>query len=69
MPDLLATLPVPLGDQIAEVEREIVLRRRVYPRWIADGRLTERKADAQIATMEAVLATLRAQGRPDSDHD
>jgi hypothetical protein len=37
MPDLLAALPVPLSDQIAELRREQGLRKRVYPRWIADG--------------------------------
>ena len=58
--DLFAgTLPVDLCAQIAEVEREIALRRRVYPRWTAAGRLTQAAADRQIETMEAVLATLR----------
>jgi hypothetical protein len=34
------------------------LRQRVYPRWVADGRLTEAKSERQIAVMQAVLATL-----------
>ena len=59
MADLLAALPVPLADQIAEVEHELVLRRRVYPRWIAAGKLTERAAEQKLARLEAVLATLR----------
>lgn len=53
------TLPIDLTVQIAEVEREIKLRRRVYPRWCQDGRLSHAAADRQIETMEAVLATLR----------
>ena len=52
-------LPPSLGEQIACVEREIALRRRVYPRWIESGRLSQRKADIEIAAMEAVLTTVR----------
>lgn len=56
------TLPIDLTAQVQEVEREIKLRRRVYPRWIADGRLSQGAADRQIETMKAVLATLRRVG-------
>ncbi len=49
-----------LAQQIGCVKREIAMRRRVYPRWVADGRLIQSKADAEIAAMEAVLATLQA---------
>ena len=60
MPDLFAgTLPIDLRAQVAEVEREIALRRRVYPRWVQADRMTQAAADRQIETMEAVLATLR----------
>lgn len=38
------------------LEREIKMRRRVYPRWVADGRMTQAKADEEIAVMEAILA-------------
>jgi hypothetical protein len=53
------TLPIALDAQVREVEREIALRRRVYPRWIESGRLTQSAADRQIAVMQAVLETLR----------
>lgn len=49
---------VPLAEQIKCVKREIAMRKRVYPRWVADGRLIQSKADAEIAVMEAVRATL-----------
>lgn len=63
MTDLFGgTLPIPVTAQLAEVEREITLRRRVYPRWIATGRLSQAAADRQIAMMEAVAMTLRAAG-------
>jgi len=40
----------------AAIEREIKMRRRVYPRWVEAGRMSQAKADEEIAIMEAVLA-------------
>jgi hypothetical protein len=40
-------------------EREVKQRRRVYPRFVADGRMTQDFADKQIATMEAIAADYR----------
>ena len=52
---------VSLDDQIAEVQRELTLRRRVYPRWVQHKYRTHSTAmGRQIAQMEAVLATLQA---------
>lgn len=64
MPDLFGgSLPVPIEAQIKEVEREIAQRERVYPRWVEAGKMPKATADRQIATMRAVLATLKgAQG-------
>lgn len=53
-------LPIPLSAQIAAVEREIGYRERCYPRWVTEGRMKEDKADAELAAMRAVLATLKA---------
>jgi hypothetical protein len=50
--------PIPLAEQIQAVEREIALRRRVYPRRVADRRMSQALADKQIAVMTAVLDTL-----------
>lgn len=47
-----------LTDQIAEVEREITMRQRVYPRLVQNRTLSQAKADRSIETMRAVLATL-----------
>ncbi len=49
---------VSLRDQVEAVAREIKMRERVYPRWIEAGRMTPVKAAAEIAAMQAVLATL-----------
>lgn len=38
------------------IEREIKMRRRVYTRWVQDGRMSQAKADEEIAVMEAILA-------------
>lgn len=39
----------------AAIEREIKMRRRVYPRWVENGRMTVEQADHEIAVMEAIL--------------
>jgi hypothetical protein len=51
--------PPNLAEQIACLEREIVLRRRLYPSWVRAHRLSQPKADREIACMEAALASLR----------
>ena len=48
-----------LDDQIRCVGREIGLRRNVYPKFLASGRITQEKADHEIAAMEAVYETLK----------
>lgn len=53
-------MSVPLARQIACIERELRMRRRVYPRWVEGGRMTADKSRQEIEDMEAVLATLRA---------
>ena len=55
--------PIGLPEQIAAVEREIALRRRVYPRRVADRKMTQALADKQIAAMSAVLDTLLVVSR------
>lgn len=55
MPDLL---PITIDDEIACIRREIVMRQRVYPRWVAAGKMKQDTADREIACMEAVNARL-----------
>lgn len=50
---------ITIEDQIKAVEREISMRRRVYPNWVASKRMSQEKADKEIAAMEAVLETLK----------
>lgn len=49
---------IALQQQIAEVRREIALRRAVYPRRIARHEMRQGEADLAMARIEAVLATL-----------
>jgi hypothetical protein len=41
-------------DKWACAKREVQMRRRVYPRWVTEGRITQMEADRQIAIMQAI---------------
>ena len=49
-----------IKEQIRCVEREVILRKRLYPRFIEENRLDPDKAKYEIATMEAALETLKS---------
>lgn len=53
-----------LEKQIACVEREIAMRKRVYPRLIESGRMKPGTASREIELMNAVLASLRGMLAP-----
>jgi len=46
-------------DKLSEIERELMWRRRVYPRLIAKEDLTRNQADRQIAIMQAIAEDYR----------
>jgi hypothetical protein len=48
-----------LREQIEEVEREIDLRRKVYPNQVRLKKMRQSIADYHLARMQAVLITLR----------
>ncbi|HEU0173985.1 MAG TPA: hypothetical protein VFV58_06955, partial [Blastocatellia bacterium] len=50
---------IPLTVQIKAVEREIAMRKAVYPKRVASKAMKQETADHEIAAMTAVLATLR----------
>lgn len=47
--------------KLAAIERELKYRRRVYPRWVAEGKMTDGFAAAQIAIFEAIADDYRTQ--------
>jgi hypothetical protein len=58
---LTGALPQPeytIEQQIACVVRELAFRERVYPRWVADKKMTQKVADYQLSCMRSVLYTL-----------
>jgi hypothetical protein len=50
------------AEQLATcAEREVKQRRRVYPRWVDDERMSKEFADQQIAMMEQIARDYRAK--------
>jgi hypothetical protein len=49
---------IDLKQQIDEVQRELALRKNVYPRLVASGKMTQEDADMHCERLRAVLATL-----------
>lgn len=47
-----------LSSQIAEVRRELALRRNVYPGLVRSRRMKESEAEIHMDVMKSVLATL-----------
>ena len=50
---------ISLAQQIEEVERELTLRSRVYPGFVASGKMKQSIADYHMGRMRAVLQTLK----------
>jgi len=46
------------AEMIDCVRREIRLRERVYPRWVQQGKLTQKLADEELLRMRTVLGFL-----------
>ena len=50
---------ITIERQIKCLQREIAMRKRVYPNWVRDERMTQADANEEIATMQAALETVR----------
>ncbi len=67
MSDLFGESAIYAADKLAEAAREVGQRLRVYPRLVEAGKLTQPKADRQIAVMRAIerdYTTAAALDRP-----
>ena len=47
-----------VAQQLAEAQREMALRQRVYPTWIQDGRIKAQTALERPERQAAIVATL-----------
>lgn len=50
--------PYSAAELAAEARRELEMRRRVYPRWVAAGRMSQEQADKKIDLMRAIAENL-----------
>lgn len=46
-------------DKYNCAKRELSMRKRVYPRWVSEGRMSQEKADQEIACMAAIVEDYR----------
>lgn len=51
-------MSVSIDTQIKCAKRELAMRRNVYPKWVAYGKMNQTSADAEIAAMAAIVSTL-----------
>ena len=49
---------ITLAEQIAEAQRELVLRKRCYPAWVQRGKLDPGDAQYQLLVQEEIVRTL-----------
>jgi hypothetical protein len=48
-----------IDDLIKCAIREAGMRKRVYPKWVSDGRMNQVEADWQLECMEAIVQKLK----------
>lgn len=46
---------ITLKEKIRCLQREIAMRKRVYPRWVESGRMSYEDSQREIETMRAIL--------------
>ncbi len=51
------------ADKATAAKREAGMRRRVYQRWVADGKMTQANADKGIAIMDEIAADYDRQAQ------
>ena len=48
------------SDKLSCVQRELKMRRQLYPRWVEEGKMSEGAAAHQLACMEDIVRDYRA---------
>jgi len=56
--DPVATFNPTISQQLAELRRELVMRRQVFPKWVGAGKIAQRDSDYRIACIEATIKVL-----------
>lgn len=51
-------------DQLDELKRELKMRERVYPRWVASGQLKQRDMEHRLNCLRAVIEDFEARHQP-----
>jgi hypothetical protein len=51
---------VSLSEQLRAAKRELAMRERVYPKWVAASKMKQDAADNEIHAMRAICRTLQA---------
>lgn len=59
--ELLYPRPPDLYEQLKELERELEVRKHVYPGWIERGKIKLQTANYRIACLKATIAFLKGQ--------
>lgn len=54
-------MEITLEEMLECAKRELAMRKRVYPNWVAQKRMIQKKADTEIAGMDAIVQYLSAQ--------
>jgi len=49
---------ITLAEQLTAARRELAMRQRVYPNWVAVGKMKQEKADHELACMAAIVETI-----------
>lgn len=52
------SVEIPIAEQATEVQHEVDMRVRAYPRHVSNGAISQEKATRKIAAMRAAAATL-----------
>lgn len=63
----MADRTIDLPTQIQAAKRELDMRKHVYPHHVERRKLSQEKADAEIANMEAIVRTLEWLYRHETD--
>jgi hypothetical protein len=52
---------ITLEEMSREISRELVTRKKVYPRWIDEGKISRQTADFRCLILEAILRKICAE--------